>query len=52
MERVYKALEYFKSEEIEFDEQKHNEIIYDRGKAALSRIKLGKMKDFQMWFRK
>ena len=52
MERVYKVIEYFKSEGKELDEQKINNVVSDLGGVVLSKIKPEKMKNFQMLFRK
>ena len=52
MERVYKVIEYFKSEGKELDEQKINNVVSDLGRVVLSKIKPEKMKNFQMLFRK
>ena len=52
IERVYKVIEYFKSEGKELDEQKINNVVSDLGGVVLNKIKPEKMQDFQMLFRK
>jgi hypothetical protein len=52
MDRIYKVIEYLKSENTQFTEKDLNQVISSLGKSVLNKINPEKLRDFQILFRK